>query len=122
MGRFLKKFPKVKKIVYSGSRRRTEYVRFSVLRSSSVPTPVHSSGFQSTANESESIPSSPASSLQSSHDDAGREPLTRYQSRRQKLAEAWSTLRADLVDARVEEMSPATHRCSKRCRDEQEII
>ncbi|KAK3601436.1 hypothetical protein CHS0354_033560 [Potamilus streckersoni] len=81
MGRFLKKFPKVK-IVYSGSRRRTEYVRFSVLRSSSVPTPVHSSGFQSTANESERIPSSPAS-LQSSHDDAGREPLTRYQSRRQ---------------------------------------
>ncbi|KAK3576207.1 hypothetical protein CHS0354_016037 [Potamilus streckersoni] len=115
MGRFLKKFPKVKKIVYSGSRRR-EYVRFSVLRSSSVPTPVYSSGFHSTANESESIPSSPASSLQSSHDDAGREPLTRYQSRRQKLAEAWSALRSDLVDARVDEMSPATHRCSKCCR------
>ncbi|KAL3868130.1 hypothetical protein ACJMK2_040966 [Sinanodonta woodiana] len=122
MGRFFKKFPRFKKIVYHGTRRRTEYVRFSVPRSSSVPTPVHSSGVQSAATEFESIPSSSASSIHASYDDTGEGPLTRYQSKRQKLAEAWSALRANLLDARVEEMSPATHKCSKCCKEEQEII
>ncbi|KAL3884204.1 hypothetical protein ACJMK2_030423 [Sinanodonta woodiana] len=122
MGRFFKKFPRFKKIVYHETRRRTEYVRFSVPRSSSVPTPVHSSGVQSAATEFESIPSSSASSIHASYDDTGRGPLTRYQSKRQKLAEAWSALRANLLDARVEEMSPATHKCSKCCKEEQEII
>ncbi|KAL3865873.1 hypothetical protein ACJMK2_043222 [Sinanodonta woodiana] len=70
MGRFLKKFPKVKKIVYYGTRRKTEYVRLSFSRNSSVSTPVHSSGVQSTATEFESIPSSSASSLQASHVNA----------------------------------------------------
>ncbi|KAL3885500.1 hypothetical protein ACJMK2_025553 [Sinanodonta woodiana] len=122
MGRFFKMFPRFKKIVYHGTRRRTEYVRFSVPRSSSVPTPVHSSEVQSAATEFESIPSSSASSIHASYDDTGRGPLTRYQSKRQKLAEAWSALRANLLDARVEEMSPATYRCSKCCKEEQEII